>query len=60
METPSVRRSASTALLVVAVLISATALSGQVQGGFHLLGVLVALLPMQCAALFWAWQRVRD
>ena len=60
MESPSVRRSASTALLVVAALISATALSGQVQGGFHPLGVVDALLPMQCAALFWAWQRVRD
>lgn len=48
------------ALLVVAALISATALSGQVQGGFHPLGVVGALLPMQCAALFWAWQRVRD
>ena len=59
MESPSVRRSASTALLVVAALISATALSGQVQG-FHPLGVVGALLPMQCAALFWAWQRVRD
>ena len=59
MESPSVRRSASTALLVVAALISAEALSGQVQGGFHPLGLLVALLPLQFAALFWVWQRVR-
>ena len=59
MDSPPVRRSASTALLVVAGLISAAALSGQVQGGFHPLGLAVSLLPLQCAALFWVWQRVR-
>ena len=59
MESPPVRRSASTALLVVAALISAAALSGQVQGGFHPLGVVVSLLPLQFAALYWASQRMR-
>ena len=51
MESPPVRRSASTALLVVAALISATALSGQIQGGFHPLGVVVALLLMQLSLI---------
>ncbi len=50
-------RSASTAVLAVAALISASAVSGTIGSGFQPLLLAVCLLPLQCAALLWAWQR---
>lgn len=53
-------RAASTVLLLLAAGVSAAAWSDNVQEGFHPLAMLACLLPLQCAALVWAWQRVPD
>ena len=41
----------------LAALISASAVSGTIGSGFQPLLLAVCLLPLQCAALLWAWQR---
>ena len=48
---------ASTALVAVAAVTSAASWSGYAQAGFHPLLMVACLLPVQCAALVWAWQR---
>jgi len=54
------RQSASTALLLLAAVFSFAAWSDTVQAGFHPLVMAACLVPLQCAALFWAWQRAPD
>ncbi|QNI52324.1 putative membrane protein [Synechococcus sp. RS9915] len=39
---------------------SAAATIGRGQAGFHSLAWAAAMLPWQCAALLWAWQRRCD
>ena len=57
MSLPSLRRIAPTGLLVGATIVSAAAISETSQGGFHPLLIAACMLPLQCAALVWAWQR---
>jgi len=53
-------QSASTALLLLAAVFSFAAWSDTVHAGFHPLVMAACLLPLQCAALLWAWQRAPD
>ena len=50
-------QSASTVMLVVAAVASAASWSDHGQAGFHPLVLAACLLPVQGAALVWAWQR---
>ncbi|MAS27745.1 MAG: hypothetical protein CBD47_08955 [Synechococcus sp. TMED187] len=52
-----VRRFAPTTVLLLAAFLSTSALSEHTHDGFHLLVVMGCMLPLQCAALFWAWHR---
>ncbi|MFL2497927.1 MAG: hypothetical protein ACJ0GQ_08860 [Parasynechococcus sp.] len=60
MSSSGFRRSASTALLSGTALFSTAALVGHGSAGVHPLAWAAAVLPLQCAALVWAWQRRRD
>lgn len=51
------RRLAPTGLLLGAAIVSAAAISETSQGGFHPLLIAACMLPLQCAALAWAWTR---